>query len=114
MKMASRMILFFLLAMFSVSLMASEAITVTIDSLTNVSGNGSLEACGKAVHKDGKTPILVTLKHSDSYYTTLTAPNGVWCIVYKRWTSRGTIDVTAAELLSSGNSKSNTATEFLR
>ena len=92
---------------------ANEPITVTIDSLTNISGNGALEVCGKAVHKDGKRPILVTIKHDQSYYTTLTAKNDVWCIVYKRWTSRGQVDVTAAELLNSNSVQSNTATESL-
>ena len=100
--------------MFSVCIFAAnEPITVTIDSLSNISGNGALEVCGKAVHKDGKRPILVTIKHDQSYYTTLTAKNDVWCIVYKRWTSRGQVEVTATELLNSNSVQSNTVTESL-
>jgi hypothetical protein len=79
------------------ALAQNDLISVTIDSLTNVSGNGALEACGKAEHKNSKQPILVTLKHDESFYTTLTAPNSVWCIVFKRWTFNGKIDVSAKE-----------------
>ncbi len=84
---------------------ADEPIRVTIDSLSNVSGNGALEACGTAVHKDKIKPLLVTLKHDESYYTTLTAPNDKWCIVYKRWTYNGKADVSATTLSEPGNLK---------
>lgn len=105
-------LLFLVLITFSKTIYAAnEPITVTIDSLTNITGNGSLEACGKAIHKDGKRPILVTLKHDQSYYTTLTAQNDVWCIVYKRWTYSGQITVTATELLNTNSIQSNLATE---
>ena len=86
----------------SLALGAQDPIAVSIDSLTNISGNGALEACGTAIHKDGVKPILLTLKHSDSYYTTLTAPNGKWCVVFKRWTYDGKIDVSATTLQNPG------------
>lgn len=73
----------------------ADDVTVTIDSLTNVSGNGSLEACGTAVSKDGAKPLLVTLKHDESFYTTMTAANNKWCVVFKRWTFDGKVDVSA-------------------
>lgn len=73
-------------------------ITIKIDSLSNVRGNGAMEACGTATHKDGTKPLLVTIKHDESYYTTLTAPNDKWCAVVKRWTFSGNIEVGATTL----------------
>lgn len=90
--------------MFAVGISASAfaqdsgPIAVSVESLSNVSGNGSLEACGTAIHKDGIKPLMVTLKHDESYYTTLTGPNGKWCVVFKRWTFDGKIDVSATTL----------------
>lgn len=92
----------FIFLMSAVAFAAPEAITVTVDSLANVTGNGSIEACGTAVHKDGIKPLTVTLKHGDSYYTTLTAPNNNWCVVFKRWTYDGHIDVSATTLQNPG------------
>lgn len=107
-------LLLLLLTSYSTTIFAAnEPITVTIDSLSNIAGNGSIEACGKAIHKDGKRPLLVTIKHDQSYYTTLTAQNDVWCVVYKRWTMKGQIDVTATELLNPNSAQSNLVTESL-
>ncbi len=85
----------------SLSVFAEEPIKVTIESLTNTSSGGSMEACGTASHSAGKKPLLVTIKHDQSYYTTLTAPNGVWCSVIKRWTYDGSIEAGATTLDSS-------------
>ena len=82
----------------SFSAFAGEEIKVTIDSLSNTSGGGSMEACGTASHVAAKKPLLVTIKHDQSYYTTLTAPNGIWCSVIKRWTYNGSIEVGATTL----------------
>lgn len=85
-------------ALSSSTAMASGEITVVIDSLTNVTGGGAMEACGRATHSKGKKPLLVTIRHDQSYYTTLTAANDVWCSVLKRWTYNGSIEVGAATL----------------
>lgn len=85
-------------ALVSNAAMASGEITVVIDSLTNITGGGAMEACGRATHSKGKKPLLVTIRHDQSYYTTLTADNGVWCSVVKRWTYNGSIDVGASTL----------------
>lgn len=77
---------------------ADDPITVKVESMANISGSGAIEACGTAIHKDGKRPLLVTLKHDASYYTTLTAANDRWCILFKRWTFSGKADVVAATL----------------
>ncbi len=81
---------------------AAEPVTLTIDSLVNVSGSGALEACGTATHKDGLKPLMVTVKHDESFYTTLTAPNGKWCVIFKRWTFNGEIDASATTLTQPG------------
>ncbi len=79
---------------------ANQDIAVTVDSLTNVTGNGAMEACGTAKHSDGVKPLLVTLNHSESYYTTLSGPNDKWCVVVKRWTFNGKVQVSATTLQS--------------
>ncbi|MDR3608732.1 MAG: hypothetical protein P4M08_15315 [Oligoflexia bacterium] len=77
---------------------ASDPIAITLDSLSNLAGNGAIEACGTGVAQDGTQPVLITVRHADSYYTTLTAPNGKWCLVFKRWTFDGRIDVSGTTL----------------
>ncbi len=95
----------FLIVLLSQSALADDLITVKVESMANTSGNGSIEACGTAVHKDGKRPLLVTLKHDKSYYTTLTAANDQWCILFKRWTFSGKVDVNATTMDSTEQSE---------
>lgn len=77
-------------------------ITLEVTSLNNVAGNGAMEACGIARHQDGVKPLLVTIKHDQSFYTTLTAPNDQWCVVVKRWTYSGKIEASATTLSNPG------------
>lgn len=91
----------------SLRVFADENISVKVESMANTSGNGSIEACGNAVHKDGKRPLVVTLKHDQSYYTTLTAVNDKWCVLFKRWTYSGKIDVSATTLDQSERSETH-------
>jgi len=72
--------------------------TVKIGDLTNLAKSTALEACGTAVHAEGKKPLLITLTHDLSNYTTLTNEAGNWCVVFKRWTGKGAITVIAATL----------------
>ena len=69
-------------------------LSVKITSLTNTRGNGVMEACGEVENQTGKTS-LVTIKHDESVYTTLTDENGKWCQLVKRWTFRGEVNATA-------------------
>ncbi len=92
--------IFFTLPLFSTAF--ADEIEIKIDSMSNVKGNGSIEACGSAVHQDGTKPLLVTLEHDKSYYSTLTAPNDKWCILFKRWTFSGNIKVSAVSLNNPG------------
>ncbi len=64
-------------------------VQVEITSLTNVNNSSALEACGTAKHAAGLKPILVTVQHGGSKYTTLTSADGDWCVVIKRWTFNG-------------------------
>lgn len=71
---------------------AESKIKVEITSLENIGSASAMEACGTAKHSDGLKPVLVTVKHGESKYTTLTSPDGEWCVVIKRWTFNGQID----------------------
>lgn len=73
-------------------------VKVEITSLTNVNKASAMEVCGTAKHSDGLRPILVTVKHDESKYTTLTSPDDAWCVVIKRWTFDGKLDATGLAL----------------
>ena len=83
---------------FGLTALANEKTTVKITSLTNGARSTVLEACGTATHIEGKKPLLVTAKHDESYYTTLTNPDGKWCVLILRWTNKGEVDATATTL----------------
>lgn len=71
---------------------------VKVVDLTNLAGNAALEACGTAKHVDGKKPLVVTLSHDQSRYSTLTDVAGNWCVVFKRWNFSGKITVEASTI----------------
>ena len=77
---------------------AESLIQVEIKDLTNVRGNGALEVCGVATHAQGVKPLLVTVLHDASSYTTLTDKNGKWCTVFKRWTNDGKVFVSGSTI----------------
>jgi hypothetical protein len=91
-------VLIAILTVFSLSASANEKTTVTVESLTNGAKSTVLEACGTATHADGIKPLLVTVKHDLSNYTTITNPDGKWCVLFLRWTNSGKIDVSATTL----------------
>ncbi len=86
--------------LFSISAGAEvkERIKVEITSLTNTTGNGAMEVCGTAVDEKGIKPLLVTIRHDISFYTTLTDAKGNWCSVIKRWTFDGRVGISATFL----------------
>lgn len=84
--------------LFGATALANEKTTVKITSLTNGARSTVLEACGTATHIEGKKPLLVTAKHDESYYTTLTNPEGKWCVLILRWTNKGEVNATATTL----------------
>ena len=91
-------VLIAILTVFSLSASANEKTTVAVESLTNGAKSTVLEACGTATHADGIKPLLVTVKHDLSNYTTITNPDGRWCVLFLRWTNSGKIDVSATTL----------------
>lgn len=66
---------------------------VTITSLTNTKNSGAMEVCGIVKDQEQGRTNMVTIKHLDSSYTTLTDEEGMWCQIIKRWTYTGKIDV---------------------
>lgn len=91
--------LYMLLALLFVSgAYAENKITVTIKELNNLANSTALEVCGEAHHSDGKRPLLVTLTHDESKYTTLTSEDGKWCAVIKRWTFNGNVSAVSSTL----------------
>lgn len=71
---------------------------VKVVDLTNLARSTALEACGTAKHNEGKKPLLVTLTHDQSKYTTITDETGNWCVVFKRWNNSGKITVEASTM----------------
>ena len=90
---------FWLLAILSTTVFADTTkFEVAVVDLTNLASSTALEACGTAKHADGKKPLLVTLTHDKSKYTTVTDESGAWCIVLKRWNYNGKIAVQASTI----------------
>lgn len=90
--------IFALLTLLSATTVAADNIEVKVETLTNGARSTVLEACGTATHTAGIKPLLVTVKHDLSNYTTLTNPDGKWCVLFLRWTNSGKIDVSATTL----------------
>lgn len=91
------LISFLILAGLNASADASKFEVKVVD-LTNLAKSTALEACGTAKHTDGKKPLLVTITHDQSKYTTITDEAGNWCVVFKRWTGSGKITVEASTM----------------
>jgi len=89
---------FFIVSVLSVGAFAQSKIKVEVNDLTNLANSSALEACGTAIHADGVKPLLVTIKHDESVYTTVTSEDGKWCVVFKRWNNSGNITATASTL----------------
>lgn len=77
---------------------ATEDITVTVDWVQNVAKNAVLEVCGKAVSKSGKWPLVVSINHGESTFTTLTNKEGKYCQLLGRQTFKGEVEATAVPL----------------
>lgn len=83
-------------------------IDVKVTSLSNLANSTAIEVCGTAVDKSGAKPLLVTMRHGNAEYTTLTNGAGNWCTVIKRWTFDGQVDVTAATFNNPGETGGQT------
>lgn len=92
-----KLILGFILLV-SPNVFAAPLIQVEIKDLTNLAGSTALEVCGVATHINGVKPLLITIKHDASSYTTLTDKDGKWCTVFKRWTNSGKVTVSGSTI----------------
>lgn len=77
---------------------AEEDVTVKIDWLVNVSNSKMLEVCGTAISKTGQWPLLVTVNHGNSSFTTLTNKSGRYCQTFARQNFNGSTTVEATSL----------------
>lgn len=96
MKFSKKLALLILFA--TATAVATDIIDVKVESLTNGANSTVLEACGTAIHSQGIKPLLVTVKHDQSNYTTLTNPAGKWCVLILRWTYSGKVDASATTM----------------
>ncbi len=79
----------------SVNTFAADDIDVTIDWVQNVARSTVLEVCGKAVAKSGKWPLIVSIVHGDSTFSTITNKEGKYCQLLGRQNYKGTVNATA-------------------
>jgi hypothetical protein len=90
--------IFIVTFLLSVSVYADSNISVKILEITNIARGESMEVCGEAKHSEGIRPLLVTVSHDVSKYTTLTGQDGKWCTVIRRWNFIGKVTATASTL----------------
>lgn len=77
---------------------ASDDIDVKIDWVQNVSKSTVLEVCGSATSKSGKWPLIVSISHGESVFSTMTSKNNRYCQLVARQSWNGKVTVEAASL----------------
>lgn len=77
---------------------ANGDIDITIDWVANVAKSAVLEVCGKAVEKSGKWPLVISIVHGQSTFSTVTNKEGKFCQLLSRQTFKGEVDVRAATM----------------
>lgn len=82
----------------SVNATAADDIDVTIDWVQNVARSTVLEVCGKAVSKSGKWPLIVSVVHGESTFSTMTNKEGKYCQLVGRQNNKGTVNVFATSM----------------
>jgi hypothetical protein len=82
----------------SLNAMAADDIDVTVDWVQNVARSTVLEVCGKAVSKSGKWPLIVSVVHGESTFSTMTNKEGKYCQLVGRQNYKGTINVSATSM----------------
>ena len=90
--------LILLLTLTSATAFAANDIDVTIDWVENVARSTVLEVCGKAVAKTGKWPLVVSITHGNSTFSTVTSIDGKYCQLLGRQTFKGEVKVSAASM----------------
>ncbi len=82
----------------SVNAFATDDIDVTIDWVQNVARSTVLEVCGKAVAKSGKWPLIVSVVHGESTFSTMANKEGKYCQLIGRQNYKGTVNATATSM----------------
>lgn len=80
------------------SAFAEDDINVTIDWLVNIGNSKLLEVCGTAVSKTGQWPLIVSITHGKSVFTTMTNTENRYCQTFARQTFNGETTVKATSL----------------
>lgn len=81
-------------------------ISLTIDGVYNVAKSTVLDVCGKAVSKTGKWPIVVSVTHESSIYTTMTSKDNRYCVLITRQNWKGEVSAIANTIDGSETSSS--------
>lgn len=90
---------------------ADNDIDLKIDWVQNVAKSTILEVCGKAVSKSGKWPLLVSISHGESTFSTLTSKDNKFCQLIARQTWDGKVTVQAGTI---DNQSSTTITSDIK
>jgi len=96
--------------MFVSSIASAEGITLSIDGIYNVANSTALEVCGKATSKTGKWPLVVSLTHESSVYTTLTSKDNRYCQLIARQTWKGEVSAVANSM---DGTESSSSVQFI-
>lgn len=90
--------IFLAICMFSGAVFADDGIDLKIDWVHNVAKSTVLEVCGKATSKSGKWPLLVSITHGESVFSTLTSRDQKFCLLLARQTWDGKVTAVASSL----------------
>ncbi len=90
--------LFIMCLLFAGSAYANDDIELRIDWVQNVAKSTVLEVCGKAVSKTGKWPLLISVTHGESVFSTMTSKDNRFCQLVGRQTWDGKVIVVASTL----------------
>ncbi len=74
---------------------AEDDITIKIDWVENVANSKLLEVCGTAISKSGKWPLLISVIHGESVFSTVTNSKNRYCQLVSRQNFSGNVMVEA-------------------
>lgn len=91
--------LIFIFILFLGSVVNAESdLDLKIDWVQNVAKSTILEVCGKAVSKSGKWPLIVSISHGESTFSTLTSKDNKFCQLIARQTWDGKVTAEATSM----------------
>ncbi|GIL17068.1 MAG: hypothetical protein BroJett040_08190 [Oligoflexia bacterium] len=90
--------IFLAILFFSGAVLADNDIELKIDWVQNVAKSSVLEVCGKANSKSGKWPLLISVTHGESVFSTLTSKDHRFCLLLARQTWDGKVTADASSM----------------